>query len=245
MFNSGSVAYCGDVRACDNAELHASNQFSTSFRPTHGIITMRRASRRMCAWIASASTTASSTISSSSTSSSALPPLATCQPHIERLVTHHAQRCMSGQADTAETMEFPGARVPFTSNLSFVGGQFAVAPPMACYRTLDSTGAVVEDAQVPYEIDEALALKMYNTMVQLQAADTIFYEAQRQVVHISTQSSPHSFHTGTFFLLHDQQRRGGNHGGQCRRPGPRGHRIYAIPRAGRISVPRLYAAADG
>ncbi len=78
-------------------------------------------------------------------------------------------------------MDFPGARVPFTNSLTFMGGQFSTAEPLACYRTLDSTGGVIEDAQVPYEIDQQLALKMYNTMVQLQAADTIFYEAQRQV----------------------------------------------------------------
>lgn len=78
-------------------------------------------------------------------------------------------------------MDFPGARVPFTTSLAFTGGQFSTAEPMACYRTLDSTGAAIEDAHVPYDIDQQLALKMYNTMVQLQAADTIFYEAQRQV----------------------------------------------------------------
>ena len=88
-------------------------------------------------------------------------------------------------------MDFPGARVPFTSSLSFTGGQFAAGPPMACYRTLDGTGAAVEDAHVPYEIDEARALKMYNTMVELQAADTIFYEAQRQARHLPCMEGRH------------------------------------------------------
>lgn len=34
---------------------------------------------------------------------------------------------------------------------------------------------------MPHEIDEELALKMYETMVKLQTMDVIFYEAQRQV----------------------------------------------------------------
>lgn len=37
------------------------------------------------------------------------------------------------------------------------------------------------EAEVPYDIDEELALKMYETMVKLQTMDVVFYEAQRQV----------------------------------------------------------------
>ncbi|EIE20627.1 mitochondrial branched-chain alpha-ketoacid dehydrogenase complex, E1 alpha [Coccomyxa subellipsoidea C-169] len=77
-------------------------------------------------------------------------------------------------------MDFPGGRVPFTDRLSFVGGAVSPSQPTSCYRTLDSTGACIEDAEVPHDIDEELALKMYETMVKLQTMDVIFYEAQRQ-----------------------------------------------------------------
>jgi len=45
-------------------------------------------------------------------------------------------------------------------------------------------GACIEDAEVPHEIAEELALKIYKTMVKLQTMDVIFYEAQRQVAQL-------------------------------------------------------------
>ena len=62
-----------------------------------------------------------------------------------------------------------------------VGGPAASAPAMSCYRTVDSTGAVIADADTPHQIDQDLATKMYSTMAALQIVDTVFYEAQRQV----------------------------------------------------------------
>ena len=47
----------------------------------------------------------------------------------------------SPHSNAANSMDFPGGRVPFTDQLTFVGGAFSPAPPMSCYRTLDSTGA--------------------------------------------------------------------------------------------------------
>ncbi len=52
-------------------------------------------------------------------------------------------------------------------------------------RLLVCPGACIEDAEVPHDIDEELALKMYETMVKLQTMDVIFYEAQRQVLLLS------------------------------------------------------------
>jgi hypothetical protein len=75
-------------------------------------------------------------------------------------------------------MDFPGGKVPFTPSLGFTGGERQAMP---CYRVLDSTGVSVDGAQVPHALDKATAVKMYETMVALQAVDTIFYEAQRQV----------------------------------------------------------------
>ena len=52
---------------------------------------------------------------------------------------------------------------------------------MSCYRTLDSSGRSLPEAQVPHKVDRELALKMYRSMASVQTVDTIFYEAQRQV----------------------------------------------------------------
>ena len=43
-------------------------------------------------------------------------------------------------------------------------------------------GLSIEEAEVPHELDEALALRMHEAMVRLQTMDVIFYEAQRQVL---------------------------------------------------------------
>ena len=52
---------------------------------------------------------------------------------------------------------------------------------ISCYRVIDSTGQAVPDAHMPHSIDQTTAVRLYKTMVSLQTADTIFYEAQRQV----------------------------------------------------------------
>lgn len=52
---------------------------------------------------------------------------------------------------------------------------------MGCYRTMDSTGADIAGAEIPHQIGQDLATKMYSTMAALQIVDTVFYEAQRQV----------------------------------------------------------------
>ncbi len=42
---------------------------------------------------------------------------------------------------------------------------------------------------MPHELDEALALRMHEAMVRLQTMDVIFYEAQRQAMHLQTPAS--------------------------------------------------------
>jgi hypothetical protein len=81
-------------------------------------------------------------------------------------------------------MEFPGGRVPFTSTPAFVGGAFdttAGAAKIPCYRTLDGTGAHIEEAVVPHELSQEQATQIYTSMAKLQVMDTICYDAQRQV----------------------------------------------------------------
>lgn len=54
----------------------------------------------------------------------------------------------------------------------------SVCPPRS---TLDAAGAALEGAAEPHPLPQETAVRMYAAMLQLQAADTIFYEAQRQV----------------------------------------------------------------
>jgi hypothetical protein len=55
-------------------------------------------------------------------------------------------------------------------------------------KRLHATGLGIDDAEVPHELEEELALRMHTAMVRLQTMDVIFYEAQRQVSapHLST-----------------------------------------------------------
>jgi 2-oxoisovalerate dehydrogenase E1 component alpha subunit len=77
-------------------------------------------------------------------------------------------------------MEFPGGAVPFCADLNFIGGPTAPRETIPCYRTIDSAGKEIPSAHIPHQMDKRTAVKMYKTMVTLQTADTIFYEAQRQ-----------------------------------------------------------------
>ncbi|PSC75990.1 2-oxoisovalerate dehydrogenase subunit alpha 2, mitochondrial-like [Micractinium conductrix] len=79
-----------------------------------------------------------------------------------------------------DRMDFPGGSVPFSRSPAWVGGAFSPRAPLPCYRTLDASGREVPGAAVPHPLSREVAVKMYETMVRLQTADTIFYEAQRQ-----------------------------------------------------------------
>lgn len=78
-------------------------------------------------------------------------------------------------------LDFPGAKVPFTSEMAFIGGAFSPREPLPCYRAMDGRGCDLPGAALPHPLGEAVAVAMYRTMISLQAVDTIFYEAQRQV----------------------------------------------------------------
>ncbi|KAK9845980.1 hypothetical protein WJX81_007528 [Elliptochloris bilobata] len=78
-------------------------------------------------------------------------------------------------------MDFPGGCVPFTTELKFVGGHFSTdVPPMSCYRTLDSVGDALQEADTPWGLDEEQAVRIYRAMVGLQTMDGVFYDSQRQ-----------------------------------------------------------------
>ncbi|CAI5995810.1 unnamed protein product [Closterium sp. NIES-64] len=80
-------------------------------------------------------------------------------------------------AAVAVSHEFPGARMAFTSDLHFVPE--LPESPVPCFRVLDHEGGLVEGAEEP-ELSQSEAERMYEAMVELQAMDSVFYEAQRQ-----------------------------------------------------------------
>lgn len=90
-------------------------------------------------------------------------------------------RTMSDAHKGKEYMDFPGGKVPFTEDMQWQGPGYSSAATIPCYRAIGPQGEPLPDASVPHTLDKDTALKMYKTMVDLQAVDTIFYEAQRQV----------------------------------------------------------------
>jgi 2-oxoisovalerate dehydrogenase E1 component alpha subunit len=49
------------------------------------------------------------------------------------------------------------------------------------FRTLSSTGQELpQPASLPHPLDQAMAVKLYQSMATLQVMDLIFYESQRQ-----------------------------------------------------------------
>ena len=79
--------------------------------------------------------------------------------------------------------------------LAMIGGPNSQTSPVACYRTLDSAGLDIAGADVPHQLDQALATGIYSTMASLQTIDTVFYEAQRQVAYQSMPFLAHAWLT--------------------------------------------------
>jgi 2-oxoisovalerate dehydrogenase E1 component alpha subunit len=52
-------------------------------------------------------------------------------------------------------------------------------PVWPCFRVMDTNGKILPDAP-EFEVDKELTIKMYKSMVGLQAFDDVFYNAQRQ-----------------------------------------------------------------
>ncbi|KAL5571794.1 hypothetical protein UlMin_021391 [Ulmus minor] len=74
-------------------------------------------------------------------------------------------------------LDFPGGRVTFTSDLTFISESSDKRVP--CFRVLDDNGEPITHNYVQ-QVTEDLAIKMYSNMVKLETMDTMFYEAQRQ-----------------------------------------------------------------
>ena len=99
------------------------------------------------------------------------------QQVLPRNMSSSTKETVPGKGSSEDFLSFPGAKVPFTSSLSFVNPSDRSIP---CYRTMDETGSLIEGAEYEH-MDEGLAKQMLTCMTKLQAMDTIFYEAQRQV----------------------------------------------------------------
>lgn len=65
---------------------------------------------------------------------------------------------------TDEYVDFPGAAVPATKKLFFTGGEINPMDPIPCYRALRSSGEPAAGADVPYPINEELAVEMHKVM---------------------------------------------------------------------------------
>ena len=60
-------------------------------------------------------------------------------------------------ASVQASMDFPGGRVPFTTQLTFVGGHFSAdVPPMSCYRTVNGVGEALDEVLVALLLSQRL-----------------------------------------------------------------------------------------
>ncbi|KAL6993002.1 3-methyl-2-oxobutanoate dehydrogenase (2-methylpropanoyl-transferring) [Sarracenia purpurea var. burkii] len=80
--------------------------------------------------------------------------------------------------DDAQVLNFPGGKVKFTSEMTFLSELYSTER-IPCYRVLDDDGRPINYHNF-LQISKEVATKMYSDMVILQIMDTIFYEAQRQ-----------------------------------------------------------------
>ncbi|XP_016577107.2 2-oxoisovalerate dehydrogenase subunit alpha 1, mitochondrial [Capsicum annuum] len=82
-----------------------------------------------------------------------------------------------GLNDDQQILNFPGGRVPTTTQMKFISESSEQRLP--CYRVLDDDGYLISGS-IFEQVSKGLAVNMYSTMIALETMDTIFYEAQRQ-----------------------------------------------------------------
>lgn len=78
--------------------------------------------------------------------------------------------------NNSKTAEFPGAKAPYVTEMKILNEHSY--DPIPIYRVLDNNGEVIDRREEP-NIDSAILLNMYKTMVQLNQMDKILYESQR------------------------------------------------------------------
>ncbi|KAG4200856.1 hypothetical protein ERO13_A05G240400v2 [Gossypium hirsutum] len=89
----------------------------------------------------------------------------------------HDSFLSSDSDDDNQSVDFPGGKVSYTSEMSFISESSQTRVP--CYRVLDDDGDLISDCDFQ-QVSKEVAVKMYSNMVTLQIMDNIFYEAQRQ-----------------------------------------------------------------
>ncbi|KAJ3131650.1 hypothetical protein HDU90_008172 [Geranomyces variabilis] len=110
-------------------------------------------------------------------------PTAAAAFSLERMLRRQVSSTTAAQAVSAVTPPTPEGRVLFpgatgshyTEKMSFNRDPKA----MSTYRVLDLEGNVIDPAQEP-NLPKEVLLKMYKSMLTLNAMDLILYEAQRQ-----------------------------------------------------------------
>lgn len=98
-----------------------------------------------------------------------------------RLARHHAQWRSVTTSSSIQTPHghLPSTQSPIISELKFFNSVTGDGTQIPTYRVLDGGGKPIEGAQVP-ELDEAVARRMYEQMVQLPTIDNLMYQVQRQ-----------------------------------------------------------------
>ncbi|KAI4345073.1 hypothetical protein L6164_012240 [Bauhinia variegata] len=89
----------------------------------------------------------------------------------------HLNSTCGSHENLNQALDFPGGTVMFTPELSFISDSPEERIP--CYRVLDDNGQPISGNNFG-QVNEEVALKIYQDMVTLQTMDTLFYEAQRQ-----------------------------------------------------------------
>ncbi|TYI82945.1 hypothetical protein E1A91_D05G257000v1 [Gossypium mustelinum] len=89
----------------------------------------------------------------------------------------HDSFLSSDSDDDNQSVDFPGGKVSYTSEMSFISESSQTRVP--CYRVLEDDGDLISDCDFQ-QVSKEDAVKMYSNMVTLQIMDNIFYAAQRQ-----------------------------------------------------------------
>ncbi|KAF0852868.1 mitochondrial branched-chain amino acid degradation 2-oxoisovalerate dehydrogenase alpha subunit [Andalucia godoyi] len=100
-----------------------------------------------------------------------------------------------------EVSNFPGAKAPFTHDLSFLKGN----DPLPVFRILSANGEVLNPAYDPKLTDEH-AVKLMEGMVRLNTLDMILYNAQRQgrISFYMTNTGEEAVQFGSSTVLHPE-----------------------------------------
>ncbi|GLT34273.1 hypothetical protein SLA2020_087970 [Shorea laevis] len=91
-----------------------------------------------------------------------------------------SEKQLAGDSDDdpqVQSLDFPGGRVPYTSEMKFIWESSQNRVP--CYRVLNDNGELIRNNNFQ-QVSKEIAVKMYKDMLTLQIMDNMFYEAQRQ-----------------------------------------------------------------